>query len=284
MKADELAAKFPPLMVAAARVVSTVAQGVHGRRRVGVGDSFWQYRQFVEGDAASRIDWRRSARSDREYVRDMEWEAAQTVCLWRDGSARMGWRSARELPEKRDRAELLLLALAALLFRAGEQVRLLGGQRVFRGRGAMPAVAGAVAVQGAAMAGARAPAYARCVLFGDFLGDLTELRAALAHFAGQHVRGHLVQVLDPAEIELPYAGRVRFLGLEAEGAALISRVEAVRPAYRHALAERQAELGAIGAASGFDLLLHGTHEPPERALLALYAVVGHRSPNAGGQR
>ena len=32
---------------------------------------------------SSRIDWRVSARSDRAYVRETEWEAAQTVCLWR---------------------------------------------------------------------------------------------------------------------------------------------------------------------------------------------------------
>ena len=75
-RAEAAGALLPPLLVAADRVAATVAQGVHGRRRVGVGDTFWQYRPFVEGDAASRIDWRRSGRSDRVFVRDMEWEAA----------------------------------------------------------------------------------------------------------------------------------------------------------------------------------------------------------------
>ena len=99
-------------MVAAERVAATVAQGVHGRRRVGQGESFWQFRPFLPGDALTRIDWRQSAKSDRDFVRETEWEAAQTVCLWRDGSPNMRWHSAGATTEKAARAELLLLALA----------------------------------------------------------------------------------------------------------------------------------------------------------------------------
>ena len=103
-RAEALGARLPPLQVAADRVAATVAQGVHGRRRVGQGDSFWQYRPFLAGDDAARIDWRQSARSDRHYVRETEWEAAQTVCLWRDGSASMRWHSREAGAEKVERA------------------------------------------------------------------------------------------------------------------------------------------------------------------------------------
>ena len=48
-RAEALGARLPPLLVAAERVAATVAQGVHGRRRVGQGDSFWQFRPFVAG-------------------------------------------------------------------------------------------------------------------------------------------------------------------------------------------------------------------------------------------
>ena len=93
-RAEEAAAALPPLLVAAERVAATVAQGVHGRRRVGQGETFWQFRQYQPGDAASRIDWRESAKSQRLYVRETEWEAAQSVWLWRDGSASMDYTSA----------------------------------------------------------------------------------------------------------------------------------------------------------------------------------------------
>src|SRR5262249_30048253 len=75
-RAGEAAAVLPPLLVAAERVAVTVAQGVHGRRRVGQGETFWQFRHYESGDAAARIDWRESAKSQRLYVRETEWEAA----------------------------------------------------------------------------------------------------------------------------------------------------------------------------------------------------------------
>src|SRR3954468_15807650 len=109
-RAEQLAAVLPPLLVDAERVASTIVQGVHGRRRVGQGEAFWQFRRYQPGDSTSRIDWRQSARGQAVFIRENEWEAAQSVWLWRDGSASMRYRSARELPEKRARAALLLAA------------------------------------------------------------------------------------------------------------------------------------------------------------------------------
>src|ERR1700724_1674609 len=108
-RAEALGSRWPRLLVAARRVAATVAQGVHGRRRVGQGDSFWQFRPFTPGDPTNRIDWRVSARSSRVFVRETEWEAAQTVCLWRDGGAAMRWKSRGAPVAKADRAGLLLL-------------------------------------------------------------------------------------------------------------------------------------------------------------------------------
>ncbi len=280
-RAEALAARLPPLLVAAERVASTVAQGVHGRRRVGVGDSFWQFRPFVTGDAQTRIDWRQSAKSDRSYVRDMEWEAAQTVCLWRDASPSMAWRSARALPEKRERAELLLLALVSLVARAGEQVRLLSVDgRVFSGRSALENVARALPQADLPRAGA-APRHATAVLFGDFLSPLSDIRATLSSLAELPVHGHVVMVLDPAEITLPYDGRVKFRGLEGEGDNVVSRVQGVRDAYGAALAAQQQGLAAICAATGFGFAIHRTDAAPETALLPLWLAL---SAQVAGQK
>src|SRR5688500_9183015 len=125
LRAEQLAATLPPLLVAAERVAATVQQGVHGRRRVGTGEAFWQFRRYEAGDSPQRIDWRQSAKADPVFVREMEWAAAQSVWLWRDASASMRWRSHPDWPEKLAHAELLTLALAVLLVRGGERVALL---------------------------------------------------------------------------------------------------------------------------------------------------------------
>ena len=94
-QADILAGNLPSLLVAADRVAATVAQGVHGRRRAGQGESFWQYRAYEAEDPTHHVDWRRSARSDALYVRENEWEAAQSVWLCRGGRASGGAKAGR---------------------------------------------------------------------------------------------------------------------------------------------------------------------------------------------
>ncbi len=125
--AESLSQRLPSLLVEAERVSATVAPGVHGRRRTGMGETFWQFRQYQAGDAADSIDWRQSARSRHLFVREQEWEAAESVWLWCDLSESMAFRSGSKLPVKWERAVLLTLALAALLVRGGERVALLGG-------------------------------------------------------------------------------------------------------------------------------------------------------------
>ncbi len=277
-RAEALGAHLPPLMVAAERVAATVAQGVHGRRRVGQGDSFWQFRPFLAGDATSRIDWRVSARSHRTFVRETEWEAAQTVCLWRDGGASMRWKSHGQPEQKADRAALLLLALAALLLRGGERVRLLAADgRALAGRSGLDRLAGALAREpegNGLPPEAPLPRHARVVLIGDLLAPLDAWQATVARLAAIPVGGVMLQVLDPAEVMLPYEGRVRFQGMSTGSATtLIPRVESVREQYAARLAAQQHGLAAICAAAGWHFAFHRTDHPAEGALLALYAAL-----------
>jgi uncharacterized protein (DUF58 family) len=280
---EALGGTLPPLLVAAERVAATVAQGVHGRRRTGRGDSFWQYRPFAEGDAAQRVDWRQSARSDRLFVRETEWEAAQTVYLWVADGAGMRWHSAAA-PAKRDRAALLTLALASLLLRAGEHVRLLGGApHPASGRQALPALAALLAQMTeqelVLPPQVRVARHAHVVLMGDFLEPLTEIRSAIGYFAGIPVTGHILQVIDPAEAELPFRGRVRFKGLGGArrgGGILVPRVEDIRGEYRQRLGDQIAGIAAIAAASGWRAGLHRTDHPPGAALLSLFEALANR--------
>lgn len=268
--AEALGASLPPLVVQAERVAATVMQGVHGRRRPGQGDAFWQFRPYLPGDAAARVDWRQSAKSDRLFVRETEWEAAQTVALWCQGGPAMDWRSDRMFPTKRVRGELLLLALAALLLRGGERVRLFGLPRAFAGRGALSILAQSLPAAAEVATDGRIPRHARAVLFGDFLAPLPQTRDVVAQLAARGVRGHLLQVLDPAEETLPFSGRIRFEGLGSAEEALVPRVEGVRALYEERLARHREGLAALAASSGWSFATHRTDQPPEAALLALH--------------
>ncbi len=277
-RAEELAAVLPPLLVAAERVAATVAQGVHGRRRVGQGETFWQFRRYDMGDQPQSIDWRQSAKTDLVFVREMEWEAAQSTWIWRDASPSMSWHSSAELPQKRARADLLTLALSALLIRGGERVALLGsGLRPESGRGTLTRIAQLVEDKAQDPSDLPPklplPRNAQTVFIGDFLAPLEDIEKALRNYAEAGLRGYLLQVLDPAEESLPYHGRVQFQGLEGEEPWLLSRVESARGTYVDRLEAQRAGLQDITRSFGWGFGLHRSDHSPQAALLSIYTAL-----------
>jgi uncharacterized protein (DUF58 family) len=279
--AEDLASTLPPLQVAAQQIALTVAQGVHGRRRVGQGETFWQFRRYHAGDLVTKIDWRKSAKSQHLFVRETEWAAAQSVWLWRDGSPSMRYRSRGDVPEKLERTELLTIALAALLVRGGERIALMGsGRRPATGQAALNRLAIQIlrpSTQKDSLPRIeQLPRHAHIVLLGDFLSPLPEIEAMARSFANQGVHGHLLQVLDPAEELLPFAGRVQFEGLEGEGRLLLSRVESIRDDYSRKFDAHHQGLRAIARAVGWSYARTRTDRPPQTALLALYQQLSDR--------
>ena len=277
-QAEQLAAHLPPLLVEAERVASTVAQGVHGRRRVGQGETFWQFRHYEPGDQPQLIDWRQSAKSDHVFVREMEWEAAQSVWVWCDHSPSMDWASGNDHPPKRHRSDLLALALIVLLVRGGERVALLGsGMAPAAGRGILTRIAMEIdrldQEDGNLPPPHPLPRFAQVVLFSDFLSPLGDINRTVRRHAERGVRGHLVQILDPAEESLPYEGRILFEGLENEQPWLLARAEGVRKDYHQRLQRQIDGLEAIAQSAGWTFARHRTDTSAQGALLSLYTAL-----------
>jgi uncharacterized protein (DUF58 family) len=242
-----------------------------------MGDEFWQYRPATSSDSARMIDWRRSARGDAHFVREREWQAAQSVTLWVDGARSMAFSGARDRAPKSDRARLLGLALAVLLVRGGERVGLAGADVPPRGgRAQLLRLAAAMAEDGTdygAPVTAGMVAHGRAVFVSDFLGDPAALETALAQASDRGVTGALVQVLDPAEEEFPFDGRTIF---ESMGGSLrheTLRAGDLRTRYLDRLAERKARLDALARASGWHYLCHHTGQGAQAALLWMYRAM-----------
>jgi len=275
-EAHALADRLPDLLLEALRVANTVAHGIHGRRRAGTGETFWQFRQFQGGDPATVIDWRRSASSDTLYVREREWEASHTFWLWPDVSASMAFQSHLGPIQKRDRAVVLTLAAAEMLVRAGERVALLGLTPPLASRKATSQLAEALAAnEGSAALASSLPPKARlsrfssAILIGDFLDPPEAIAQRLGQMAEGDVQGHLVQVLDPAEETLAYEGRIEFRSPEGSERWIGDRVETLRGAYQKKLAEHRARIEEAARRIGWSFLVHHTDRPAAEPLLTL---------------
>lgn len=285
--AEGLAAGLPPLMVAAERVANTVSQGVHGRRRVGQGETFWQFRRYEAGDSMQQIDWRQSAKNDPVFIRENEWEAAQSVWLWRDGTSSMAYGSDADSTTKRDRADLLLMALASLLIRGGEHVALLGtGQSPGAGRHVLTRLwneieSGQIVETGLPIF-EMLPRHGRLVMFGDFLSSEEKVRIAVNAFAHHGIRGHLVHLIDPAEETFPFEGRVQFEGPEDEGRTIIGNTGGVAEEYRNVFQAHIEMVQSISRGAGWGYTRHRTDASPEAALMALYLALSDQGRGARG--
>jgi len=295
--AHELAGRLPDLLLEADRIAQTVAHGIHGRRRAGPGETFWQFRVYEPQDAAQLIDWRRSASSDHLYVREREWEAAHTLWLWPDLSPSMQFKSHLASVTKRDRALVLMLAAAELLVRGGERVGLLGLTQPTTSRRASRRLAEAIAshpnapqVSSGRPSATRISRYSGVILFSDFLDPIDEVRESIEALAAGGASGHLVQVLDPAEETLPYEGRTEFLPLEGGTTWVADRAESLRARYRARLEAHREELRSLAVRLGWSFLVHHTDRPPTEPLLTLSMRLegrehGYRwsgAPTAGG--
>ena len=292
--AQALADRLPDLLVEAMRISTTIAHGIHGRRRAGPGETFWQFRQYENTDAASLIDWRRSASSDHLFVREREWEAAHTFWLWADLSPSMEFRSDLSAQTKRDRALILLLATAELLVRGGERVGLLGLTTPTASRNATTRIAEAIATNASSpvLQSGLPPAeqlsrFSGVILIGDFLDPHEQVNERIAGLAATGVSGHIIQVLDPAEETLPYEGRAEFRGPVGGERWVADRVESLRERYIEKLAAHKQAIIGQARRLGWSHLLHHTDRPASDPLLNLIvrlqnADAGALTARAGG--
>ena len=273
-----LAASMPRLILEARRVAATVIHGLHGRRRAGPGENFWQYRRFVSGEPASRVDWRRSARDDHLYVREQEWEAAHTVWIWPDRSPSMNFASPLVRDSKLFRTLVIALALAEVLVEAGERVGILGLTRPTGSRNVVDRMAQAIVHDQAARASlppnfAPSP-LAEVVLLSDLWSDIGDIRRTITQLSGSGAHGHVVQIVDPAEETFPYWGRVEFVEPEGFGRITAGRAETWRTDYTARVERHRAEIRAETDRLGWSFIIHRTDRPASELLIALHARIG----------
>jgi uncharacterized protein (DUF58 family) len=278
------AALVPDLLIEARRIVNTVFAGWHGRRKRGIGENFWQFRPYVDGDAISRIDWRRSARDDHTYVRDREWEAAHTVWLWADPSPSMLYKSRGGTVSKQSRAMVLTLALAELLSRSGERIAWPGLTDPFAARNGSERLAARLSHAAELPAKPDLSSIRRfcdIVIASDFLDPVEETMAWLDVLTRHGVRAHLIEIADPAEESFPYAGRTEFRDPETGEKLTAGRAEMFSEEYRNVYQARRAELVSWCKRFGWSYTVNHTDRLASDALVQVHFAMTGESVASG---
>src|SRR6478672_3564608 len=276
--ARKLADAMPRLILEARRIATTVIHGLHGRRRAGPGENFWQYRRFVSGEPAHHVDWRRSARDDHLYVREREWEASHTVWIWPDRSPSMTFASALTTDSKLERALVVTFALAEVLVQGGERVGVPGLLRPTASRNVIEKMAEAILhdpTERTSLPPNFAPSsLSEVVMLSDLWAPIGEVRSTIAQLSATGAHGHSIQIVDPAEESFPYSGRVEFMEPEGAGSVTAGRAETWRADYQAIVARHRAAIRAETDQRGWSFAIHRTDRPASELLLVLHSRMG----------
>ncbi len=288
-KAETATTALPALLARSHQAVSSITHGDHARRKVGSGEKFWQFRNYTPYDRPQDIDWRQSAKGDHVYIRQKEWQTAQTALFWCSNSQGMDFCSPDALTSKADAAHILSLSLALLLTRAGEQVGMIGQSRTGRSSAALERIANALLnpkkecvhfEQWSVVAQSKTPSNALLIQISDFLEPLETLKAICETLAAQSPNALIIQVLDPHELELPYLGRVLFQDPASDAQELINNVPSIRAKYQMRIQSHIRAFQELCTHYGWHYILHRTDTPLEDTLADIWAILDKHGRHA----
>jgi uncharacterized protein (DUF58 family) len=275
-RARARAAVLPDLLVEAQRIANIITPGWHGRKRRGIGEEFWQYRPYSAGETVARIDWRRSARDEHVYVRDLEWQAAHTVWLWADPSPSMLYKSSVATISKESRALVVVLALAEILSRSGERIaypQVFAPTSSRHGAERLAASLFSVDALNSSPDLSAVSRHSECVYVSDFLDPVEDIIEKLEPLASRAVRVHLVEVADPAEENFPYSGRTEFVDPESGVKLTAGRADTLAAEYRQLYIARREELTRFAKSRGWSYTTTKTDGLASAALVQLFGAL-----------
>lgn len=285
-RAEDAAAHLSFLMAEADKAVASVLHGEHRQRKSGSGERFWQFREYHPGDRPQDIDWRQSGKTDKVYIRQKEWQTNQSAYLWCSRSSGMDFHSRDDLPSKADTAKIITLAIALLLTHGGEEVGLLGSPRKGRSQAALQTLADSLMEKNGeeTLPGDEASRNASLFLTGDFLDQVNEIEARFKNLAAQSGSGFVIQILDPAEIELPYDGRIIFETPVDKQRELVNNVSSIRAEYNRRITAHIAAVKNICGACRWHHILHSTERDIKDTLLDVWTTLSLHTQRAGTLR
>jgi uncharacterized protein (DUF58 family) len=259
------------LQAAAANVLHP---GAAGRKRAGSGEQFWQYRRYAQTDAATRIDWRRSARGDEYFVRETELETARTVLFYCDANEGFDWASPSTPSTKAYRAKVIMLAIGTLLSKSGERIGVLSGPRPpSLGKSAPDKLAEDLLHRVPTDALQPPRSAAMPIIASDFYDGIDAWQTKLASVASTCRAGILFVVTDPVEHDFPYKGRTRFSRPGSALQRIFGRAETIREDYLERFAQHQTDLKSMAANLGWTIVQHRTDEPAIEGAAALLVAL-----------
>ncbi len=269
---------LPTLMMQAQEICENVVHGAHPQRKAGMGEKFWQFREYEQSDRPQNIDWRQSAKGDDVLVRQKEWHSTQKSYLWCAGGRSMDFKSPKATLSKQDCAMVITMSLALFLRNGEEQIGIWGNSNTGRSEERIEKIGHYLLnrpAEGNPLPDTEnflLPRNASFFACGDFLSECEDLERRFSKISERTINATILQILDPAELDLSYSGRVRFTGASADYNTIIDHVPSVREQYTQRMKEHTDFIKTLCHDYGWNYILHRTDVPVSETLRDIQAT------------
>lgn len=261
-------------------VVEGFLIGMHRSPSFGFSQEFAEYRQYVEGDDLRYIDWNVYARSERTYIKRFLGETNSHLVLLLDASASMGYGTAAVT--KFQYGQYLAACLAYLASRQRDAIGCIIFDEEVRDYRPPTTRSGNLFSVLHTIDNAR-PAHGTnlekpfrqfagmtshrgmVVVISDFYCDAEQMieNVRPLAFKGQDII--LFQLLDPGEMNLPFAEATLLEDAETGNAVEVSG-QFIRDGYNDKVQQHIESIRKAAAGIGADHVLVSTDEPLDQAL------------------
>ena len=275
LKAEADADQLPDLLMRAHQVANSSFSGEHLSQQSGAGEKFWQFRHYTTQDRPQDIDWRQSGKSDAVFIRQKQKQQLQSIYFWCNRDPSMEYTSSTRRPKKSEAAHILILALGIMMQRAGEHIGMMGHPKTGRGSDVLNDI-GQALLSAAPVALKDVPTtshgrnHASLVMVSDFIDEHAAIDARFRQLSGRYAHGLIIQVLDPAEMDLPWRGRIIFEDIATTARENIQNVTSIREAYRQKIQDHMAAIQSTCDDIGWTYVLHRTDQPYTQTLEKIY--------------
>lgn len=251
--------------------------GSHGQRKSGSGTDFWQYREYREGDPAHKIDWRKSARSDTAYIRDREWEIAQTIALWLDQSPSMHHVYEAHKLSKYQYAAILAYILSTKFIYAGERLSFLSPTiKSCTSKAGLANIAEILAMDHSATDNYNGINKSFPILLSDFWGEISTVEEQIRGLTSNNYKGLILQIVAAEELSLPYKGRLKVQELnDDENSFTINDLNKAKTIYDERIKDHCHKVQDLAHKYGCAYMRITTDTALSEATLTIYDMLTH---------
>ena len=270
-KAQEISSKLPIIKIFSDKSKSHNFGYIKEKKR-GIGEEFWDFREYQLGDPLRSIDWKKSSKLNKILIKNNESESSKNIWFWRDESVSMNFRNSNKVEEKLLRSKMLGLILIDILLRSEERVGIIGSDLALKkGPKSFLEIAIEFSSKSFKFSDSRIKKNDVVFIISDFLEKPDQIKRQLLSVSENIYSGILIQVLDSSELEFPFKGRNQFFDPLSGLHKIFNKSESMKVKYREKIKSHQLRLDNICSKFGWKIFRNKTNQTYESLIMQIYS-------------